>query len=74
MGHSAFLRWSALQHQSWSNPGGKIFSEDHVSEDFVLALNLLRSGYITRCSTYSNGGFLEGVSLSCEDEFNRWQK
>jgi hypothetical protein len=36
MGHSAFLRWSALQHQSWGNEGGKIFSEEHVSEDFVL--------------------------------------
>lgn len=40
MGHNAFLRWSALQHQALANPEGKIWSEDHVSEDFVMTLNL----------------------------------
>ncbi|GAA5994923.1 glycosyltransferase family 2 protein [Rhodotorula paludigena] len=74
MGHNAFLRWSALQHQATANPEGKIWSEEHVSEDFVMTLNLVRAGYITRWATYSNFEFKEGVSLSCDDELNRWQK
>ncbi|OJA16706.1 hypothetical protein AZE42_11524 [Rhizopogon vesiculosus] len=72
----------------------KIWSEDNVSEDFDMALRLLRQGYIVRfvpipppfkCAsfsetrrgrwaTYSNGGFKEGVSLTVDDELNRWQK
>ncbi|KAL8276305.1 hypothetical protein RQP46_011300 [Phenoliferia psychrophenolica] len=38
VGHNAFLRWSALQHQSFLDPNGKrvIWSEEHVSEDFVM--------------------------------------
>ncbi|GAA6048892.1 hypothetical protein JCM3770_007107 [Rhodotorula araucariae] len=74
MGHNAFLRWSALQHQAQANPEGKIWSEEHVSEDFVMTLNLVRAGYITRWATYSKLGFKEGVSLSADDELNRWQK
>jgi len=27
-----------------------------------------------RWATYSKGGFKEGVSLSVDDELNRWQK
>ncbi|GAA6031495.1 hypothetical protein JCM8097_006483 [Rhodosporidiobolus ruineniae] len=74
VGHNAFLRWSALQHQALSNPEGKVWSEEHVSEDFVMTLCLNRAGYITRWATYTKGGFKEGVSLSCDDELNRWQK
>ncbi|GAA5885467.1 hypothetical protein JCM6882_009630 [Rhodosporidiobolus microsporus] len=74
VGHNAFLRWSALQHQALSNPEGKVWSEEHVSEDFVMTLCLNRAGYITRWATYSKGAFKEGVSLSCDDEINRWQK
>ncbi|GAA5893649.1 hypothetical protein JCM6882_007869 [Rhodosporidiobolus microsporus] len=74
VGHNAFLRWSALQHQALSNPEGKVWSEEHVSEDFVMTLCLNRAGYITRWATYSKGEYKEGVSLSCDDEINRWQK
>ncbi|GAA5856990.1 hypothetical protein JCM8547_008499 [Rhodosporidiobolus lusitaniae] len=74
VGHNAFLRWSALQHQALTNPEGKVWSEDHVSEDFVMTLCLNRAGYITRWATYSNNEFKEGVSLTCDDELNRWQK
>lgn len=73
-GHNAFLRWSALQHQALSNEGGKVWSEEHVSEDFVMTLCLNRAGYITRWATYSKLGYKEGVSLTCDDELNRWQK
>ncbi len=52
----------------------KVWSESHVSEDFDMALRLLMTGYITRWATYSNNGFEEGVSLTCDDELNRWQK
>lgn len=31
-------------------------------------------GYIIRWATYSKGDFQEGVSLTVEDELNRWQK
>ncbi|GAA5859429.1 hypothetical protein JCM8547_006817, partial [Rhodosporidiobolus lusitaniae] len=74
VGHNAFLRWSALQHQALTNPEGKVWSEEHVSEDFVMTLCLNRAGYITRWATYSNNEFKEGVSLTCDDELNRWQK
>ena len=31
-------------------------------------------GYVVRWATYSLGDFEEGVSLTCDDELNRWQK
>ncbi|CDU25172.1 uncharacterized protein SPSC_05006 [Sporisorium scitamineum] len=77
MGHNAFLRWSAMQEASFVDPEDgirKIWSESHVSEDFDMALRLLMCGYITRWATYSNNEFEEGVSLTCDDELNRWQK
>ncbi|KAL0059149.1 hypothetical protein AAF712_014121 [Marasmius tenuissimus] len=52
----------------------KIWSEWNVSEDFDMALRLLKKGYTIRWATYSNGGFKEGVSLTVDDELNRWQK
>ncbi|KAJ7689711.1 glycosyl transferase family group 2-domain-containing protein [Mycena rosella] len=52
----------------------KIWSESNVSEDFDMALRLQLQGYIIRWATYSEGGFKEGVSLTVEDELNRWQK
>lgn len=77
VGHNAFLRWSALQDASFIDPGDgvrKIWSEVNVSEDFDMALRLQLKGYIIRWSTYSENGFKEGVSLTCDDELNRWQK
>ncbi|KAI0294125.1 glycosyl transferase family group 2-domain-containing protein [Multifurca ochricompacta] len=78
VGHNAFLRWSALQDAAFEDPGDenkkKIWSETNVSEDFDMALRLQLKGYIIRWSTYSEGGFKEGVSLTCDDELNRWQK
>ncbi|SPO34618.1 uncharacterized protein PSFLO_00089 [Pseudozyma flocculosa] len=77
MGHNAFLRWSAVQEASFVDAEDgirKVWSESHVSEDFDMALRLLMKGYITRWATYSNNKFEEGVSLTCDDELNRWQK
>ncbi|KAH9979496.1 glycosyl transferase family group 2-domain-containing protein [Lactifluus volemus] len=78
VGHNAFLRWSALQDAAFKDPGDgdkkKIWSETNVSEDFDMALRLQLKGYIIRWATYSEGGFKEGVSLTCDDELNRWQK
>ena len=77
VGHNAFLRWSALQDVSFIDEADgikKIWSETHVSEDFDMALRLQLKHYIIRWATYSHGGFKEGVSLSCDDELNRWQK
>jgi cellulose synthase/poly-beta-1,6-N-acetylglucosamine synthase-like glycosyltransferase len=77
VGHNAFLRWSAIQDAAFIDPIDgvrKIWSENNVSEDFDMALRLLLKGYITRWATYSNGGFKEGVSLTPDDELNRWEK
>ncbi len=73
MGHNAFLRWSAMQEQALTNPDNLIWSEEHVSEDFVMTMCLVEAGYTIRWATYTQG-FLEGVSLSAADELNRWQK
>lgn len=35
---------------------------------------MLNAGYVVRWASYSKGEFEEGVSLSAEDEINRWQK
>ncbi|KAG6890188.1 hypothetical protein C0995_010893 [Termitomyces sp. Mi166 len=77
VGHNAFLRWSALQDAAFVDPADgvtKIWSESNVSEDFDMALRLQLKGYIIRWATYSDGGFKEGVSLTVDDELNRWQK
>ncbi|KAK0569588.1 hypothetical protein OC861_000768 [Tilletia horrida] len=77
VGHNAFLRWSAMQEAAFVDPMDgikKIWSESHVSEDFDMALRLLMKGYCVRWATYSKGEFQEGVSLTAEDELNRWQK
>ncbi|GJE95303.1 glycosyl transferase family group 2-domain-containing protein [Phanerochaete sordida] len=77
VGHNAFLRWSALQDAAFVDPADgvtKIWSEANVSEDFDMALRLMLKGYVIRWATYSDGGFKEGVSLTCDDELNRWQK
>ncbi|KAJ6532924.1 glycosyl transferase family group 2-domain-containing protein [Mycena vulgaris] len=76
VGHNAFLRWSAIQDAAFIDPEDgvtKIWSETNVSEDFDMALRLQLQGYIIRWATYSEGGFKEGVSLTVEDELNRWQ-
>jgi membrane glycosyltransferase len=76
VGHNAFLRWKAIQDAAFIDTDGveKIWSESNVSEDFDMALRLQLKGYIIRWATYSKGGFKEGVSLTVDDELNRWQK
>lgn len=75
VGHNAFLRWSAIQDVSFLDPADgerKVWSEANVSEDFDMALRLQLGGYIVRWASYSEGGFKEGVSLTADDELNRW--
>lgn len=77
MGHNAFLRWSAVQEAAFVDEEDgvkKVWSETTVSEDFDMSLRVLMKGYICRWATYSNDMFKEGVSLTCDDELNRWQK
>ncbi|KAF8443806.1 glycosyl transferase family group 2-domain-containing protein [Boletus edulis BED1] len=77
VGHNAFLRWQALQDAAFIDPADgkqKIWSESNVSEDFDMALRLQLRGYIIRWASYSKGDFKEGVSLTVDDELNRWQK
>ncbi|KAF9231887.1 glycosyl transferase family group 2-domain-containing protein [Melanogaster broomeanus] len=75
--HLYRLRWSALQDAAFVDPDDgkkKIWSEANVSEDFDMALRLQFKGYIIRWARYSKGGFKKGVSLTVDDELNRWQK
>jgi cellulose synthase/poly-beta-1,6-N-acetylglucosamine synthase-like glycosyltransferase len=75
VGHNAFLRWSAIQDVAFIDGADgerKIWSESNVSEDFDMALRLQLGGYVVRWATYSEGGFKEGVSLTADDELNRW--
>ncbi|THH01974.1 hypothetical protein EW026_g833 [Hermanssonia centrifuga] len=77
VGHNAFLRWRAIQDAAFIDKADgleKIWSESNVSEDFDMALRLQLAGYIIRWATYSQGSFKEGVSLTVDDELNRWQK
>jgi len=77
VGHNAFLRWKSLQDAAFIDKADgreKIWSENNVSEDFDMAMRLQEKGYIIRWSTYSKGDFKEGVSLTINDELNRWQK
>ncbi|WRT65029.1 uncharacterized protein IL334_001971 [Kwoniella shivajii] len=77
VGHNAFLRWAAIQDASFIDADDgirKCWSESHVSEDFDQALRCQMRGWSLRWAAYSNGGFQEGVSLTADDELNRWQK
>lgn len=77
MGHNVFLRWTALQQvadKRLLQEERQIFSSQHVSEDYELAMRLQMAGYCVRWATYSNQAFREGVSLNPTDEKARWQK
>ncbi|CEH15582.1 hypothetical protein CBOM_03879 [Ceraceosorus bombacis] len=76
VGHNAFMRWSAVQEVSFVDDEGDrcIWAWDMVSEDFDMSLRLVVKGYIVRWATWSKDGFLEGVSLTPDDEVNRLQK
>ncbi|OZJ05130.1 hypothetical protein BZG36_01345 [Bifiguratus adelaidae] len=75
VGHNAFLCWEAIQEVATIQDGvRKIWSENHVSEDFDMSLRLQIAGYTTRYATYSDNMFKEGVSLTVYDEVARWQK
>lgn len=65
---------SSSASSAGSVPSPQIWSENNVSEDFDVALRLMLKGYTIRWATYSEGGFREGVSLSADDELNRWMK
>lgn len=77
VGHNAYIRTAALLQVSERDPKTDqliTWSESSVSEDFDMSLRLQLQGYVVRWATYSNLGYLEGVSLTPSDELNRWQK
>ncbi|CAN8106121.1 unnamed protein product [Discula destructiva] len=78
VGHNAILRWEALQAAAaYHDPEDgyeKYWSEDHVSEDFAMALCMLSAGYQLRYASYKADEFMEGVSLTVYDELARWEK
>ena len=76
IGHNAFLRWKAIQSIKFTSEDGRelFWSENHVSEDFDVALRLQAKGFVLRLATYDKGEFKEGVSLTVMDELLRWEK
>ncbi|KAF9231886.1 glycosyl transferase family group 2-domain-containing protein [Melanogaster broomeanus] len=83
VGHNAFLCWSALQDAAFVDPDDgkkKIWSEANVSEDFDMAMRLQvnrlpqTQGLPHPLGNVLQEGFKEGVSLTVDDELNRWQK
>lgn len=76
LGHNAFLRWSAVTEVARRGADGdtQFWSEDHVSEDFELALRMQTVGYSTRLACYNQNEFEEGVSITVYDEISRWTK
>ena len=76
LGHNAFLRWSVMEEVSVEKPNGDrhFWSEDHVSEDFELALRVQTAGFSTRLAIYGEKEFEEGVSITVYDEISRWTK
>lgn len=80
VGHNAFLRWAAVQSvgvpadPNIENDYEKYWSENHVSEDFDIALRLQIAGNVVRLASYHGDGFKEGVSLTIYDELARWEK
>ncbi|KAI0033593.1 glycosyl transferase family group 2-domain-containing protein [Vararia minispora EC-137] len=63
VGHNAFLRWSAIQEAAFEDPEDGNKKKAHMLKNYII-----------RWATYSDGGFKEGVSLTADDELNRWQK
>lgn len=76
LGHNAFLRWNAIREVSpiAGEYDVRYWSEEHVSEDFELALRMQTAGYSTRMATYDDNEWLEGVSITVYDEISRWTK
>ncbi|KAF4550630.1 Hypothetical protein D9617_16g014180 [Elsinoe fawcettii] len=75
VGHNAFLRWKAIQSIAFEEDGRtKYWSENHVSEDFDVALRLQMQHFYVRMAGYHNNEFKEGVSLTIYDELARWEK
>lgn len=67
---------TAIQSVSPAHTDGHTcyWSENHVLEDFDLALRLQTAGDVVRLASYHNDEFKEGVSLTIYDELTRWEK
>lgn len=74
VGHSAFVRWSAMREVKPPGPHGTFWTERHVSEDFELSLRFMVAGRFGRYATYAGDGFREGISLTYIDEIAKWSK
>lgn len=85
VGHCAIIRTSALYELQFKY-NTCIWSENHVSEDFKLFMDLVSLGYYGRYITYTNNidcinendfeinNFMEGISLEYIDELIKFKK
>lgn len=83
VGHCAILKTSALRKLELKKQSHKIWSEDNVSEDFKLFMELTEIGYYGRYIVYTSNtntkhfekhNFMEGISLEYIDELAKFKK
>lgn len=85
VGHCAILRTSAILKLTHDKNGNQrtIWSENNVSEDFKLFIDLTLHGYYGRYITYTSNldtkhfqkhNFMEGISLEFIDELIKFKK
>lgn len=83
VGHCAILKTKALQKLEENKQTFKIWSEDNVSEDFKLFMEMTEAGYYGRYITYTSNtntkhfekhNFMEGISLEFIDELAKFKK
>jgi hypothetical protein len=76
VGHNAILRWSAMDSVRRYTPDKTPYwwSEDRVSEDFDMSMRMAANKQYGRYVTHTGFGFLEGVSLSYDDEVSKFRK
>ena len=82
VGHNGMIRTEVFEKikSKDNNSMFQIWSEEHVSEDFIFFIKAIKNGYYGRYITYCNNrnnqmnNFLEGKSLSYDDELLKFKK
>lgn len=76
VGHNVIIPWKVIKDTSWLNDKGQqiYWSEDHVSEDFHMSLRIQTLNLDGKYFNIHDTHFLEGVSLSIDEEYVRFKK
>lgn len=76
VGHSTFLRKSALHRAGHRGPAGTVeyWSESHISEDFELMIRLYIMGYTGKYVAFPDSEFQEGITFNYDEEARKLRK